>query len=591
MQTPADTASLPSDAVHPEHAADFLRLQALWSKGQRFGLLLAAVDNPEYALELRQRLGAQRPGPSLTVERDASPVDILKALEAASSAMRKPAHLVFALDKPRTTAWWQHANVLRERWAEAWQGPLLMWLSSTDLDLLAHQAPDLWNWRDGVFGFTAAQATTGAAALLSLEVGPLLVSGADADALRQRLGELAQLRVRLDDDTLTAAHVDLEQAQLHLRLGEWAQAQHLARNALSAFEAQDRPADAGRASLVLASLLHHQGQQQEALTLLHAVMRVYQELGDVRLVTITKGYIADILQANGDLDEALRIRQDDELPVYQELGDKREFAVTKGKIADILQARGQLDEALRIRREVQLPVYQELGDVRELTITKGQIADILQIRGQLDEALRVRRMEELPIYQQLGDLRSLAITKGKIADILHARGQLDEALRIHQEEELPIYQQLGDVRLVAVTKGYIGDILQDRGQLDEALRIRQQDEQPVFQLLGDIRSLAVTKGKIADILLARGQRDEALRIRREEQLPIFQQLGDVRSILVCQTNVAQAMAQRGHIEDGPEIARLLKAAHAPAQRLGLPEAAQIEAIFQKIFGRPLPPAA
>ena len=37
---------------------------------------------------------------------------------------------------------------------------------------------------------------------------------------------------------------------------------------------------------------------------------------------------------------------------------------TMGKIADILQTRGELDEALRIRREEELPVYERLGDVR-----------------------------------------------------------------------------------------------------------------------------------------------------------------------------------------------------------------------------------
>ena len=64
------------------------------------------------------------------------------------------------------------------------------------------------------------------------------------------------------------------------------------------------------------------------------------------------------------MDEALRIRREEELPVYERLGDVRERAVTLGKIADILQARGELDEALRIRREEELPVYERLGDVR-----------------------------------------------------------------------------------------------------------------------------------------------------------------------------------------------------------------------------------
>ena len=103
-----------------------------------------------------------------------------------------------------------------------------------------------------------------------------------------------------------------------------------------------------------------------------------------------------------------------------------------GKIADILQSRGDLDEALRIRREEQLPVYERLGDVRSRAVTMGKIADILQARGDLDEALRIRREEQLPVYERLGDVRARAVAIGKIADILQARGDLDEALRIRR---------------------------------------------------------------------------------------------------------------------------------------------------------------
>ncbi len=43
------------------------------------------------------------------------------------------------------------------------------------------------------------------------------------------------------------------------------------------------------------------------------------------------------------------------LPVYERLGDVRSRAVTMGQIADVLQVRGDLDEALRIRREEESP--------------------------------------------------------------------------------------------------------------------------------------------------------------------------------------------------------------------------------------------
>src|SRR5262249_41509144 len=56
------------------------------------------------------------------------------------------------------------------------------------------------------------------------------------------------------------------------------------------------------------------------------------------------------------------------------LGDVRSRAVTLGQVADILQARGELDEALRIRREEELPVYERLGDVFSMVRARGRLA-------------------------------------------------------------------------------------------------------------------------------------------------------------------------------------------------------------------------
>ena len=133
------------------------------------------------------------------------------------------------------------------------------------------------------------------------------------------------------------------------------------------------------------------------------------------------GQIADVLAARGDLDEALRIRREEELPVYEKLGDVRSRAVTMGKIADVLAARGDVDEALRIRREEQLPVYEKLGDVRSRAVTMGQIADVLAARGDLDEALRIRREEQLPVYEKLGNIRDRLVCWAKISINLLSR--------------------------------------------------------------------------------------------------------------------------------------------------------------------------
>jgi hypothetical protein len=81
-----------------------------------------------------------------------------------------------------------------------------------------------------------------------------------------------------------------------------------------------------------------------------------------------------------------------------------------GKIADVLEARGDLDKALRIRREEKLPVYQRLGG-RDLVIGRGNLALTLLIhnatgdreetRGLLCLALADARQMQLPEAQQI----------------------------------------------------------------------------------------------------------------------------------------------------------------------------------------------
>ncbi|HET9209251.1 MAG TPA: tetratricopeptide repeat protein, partial [Thermoanaerobaculia bacterium] len=152
--------------------------------------------------------------------------------------------------------------------------------------------------------------------------------------------------------------------------------------------------------------------------------------------------LSQVALRSGDLDRAAAAARD-KAKLDRSRGAERKAALATGTLADVLQARGQLDEALRIRREEELPVYERLGEARERAVTMGKIADVLHVRGELDEELRIRREEELPVYERLGDALSRAMTMGKIAALFHVRGELDEELRIRREEQLPLYERLG----------------------------------------------------------------------------------------------------------------------------------------------------
>ena len=538
--------------LHSEHSGALLRLRRLVERKQTFVLCFLTYSDRAYretaAGFLAGVLGARL---RVAIDRDVrvGTEDLFGRL--SDPAYEGPAQLIGLESWPDGLGdLLTRLNYRREAFAARCQRPVLIWIRKRDVRTVTTGAADLWAWRSGVFDFSLPE--------VSVRAEPQHVRtdrvASDRPARQQRLVELQRhLRAR---PSLKAADVELllELGDLQDSFGHAEAAEQSYSHALTAVSGTDDRRRRAMAQGRIANLLETRGDLDEALRIRREEeIPVYERLGDERSLAITRGKIADILATRGDLDEALRIRSEEQIPVYERLRDVRSLAIARGKIADILQARGDLDEALRIRREEEIPVYERIGDVRELAITRGKIADILQARGDLDEALRIRREEEIPVYERIGDVRELAITRGKIADILQARGELDEALRIRREEQIPVYERLGDVHELAITRGQIADVLETRGDLDEALRIRREEEIPVYERLGDVRSLAITRGKVADILATRGDLDEALRIRREEEIPVYERLGDVRSLAIARGKIADILQARGELDEAQRI--------------------------------------
>ena len=203
----------------------------------------------------------------------------------------------------------------------------------------------------------------------------------------------------------------------------------------------------------------HNGPFQAWLDLCERGLEVRAEPAERSNFLFTLMHVA---QNMGALDRSLAAAQDKET-VDRDRGAEREAALAAGCRADILQARGELDEALRIRQEEELPVYAKLGDVRERAVTMGRVADILQARGELDEALRIRQEEQLPVYAKLGDVRERAVTMHWIAHIYRAQGEMNQAVQILEKDALPIYARLGAHDLLR-GRQYLADLLLSRGE-------------------------------------------------------------------------------------------------------------------------------
>lgn len=134
---------------------------------------------------------------------------------------------------------------------------------------------------------------------------------------------------------------------------------------------------------------------------------------------------------------------------------RRPAAVTKGQIADVLQARGQLDEALRIRREEQLRVFEIVGDVREAAVTLLRIAaGLIEAEGlkgghhhEINEALA----EAQAISRQLGLPHGIAFVGVELPQVLLLGGLRQEENEVLLEA-VAAFKALGHVEVAKTAR-------------------------------------------------------------------------------------------------------------------------------------------
>ncbi len=488
----------PFQPTPPDEAKELSTLIRAIDFARRFSLLIVRCNEPITRDRLIQRIRESLPKLEIeTVEFEKPIRNVLDELRVGLTS-QPGAIFVTGLehsierDAPEKSPFIINLNHSRNGFGKFFNCPLVLWLPEFVVNAVAQGAPDFFSVRSGLYYFFATPDAARPAVKRHLSPEIFESFNLPLDEKRERIASIENLLS--DFRALPEEKRDLsEEAELLRRLG------------------------------VLYETI---GELEKAKSQFLEAVRLAEISGNEGLRALCFGEVADILQVRGELDAALRIRRDEQLPAFEKLGDVRERAVTLGYIADILFARGEFDSALRIHQEEELPLYEKIGDIRARAITLRQIAGILFARGDLDAALRIQLEEVLPACEKLGDLHQRAVTLVQIAGILLARGDLDSALKIHQKETLPVYEKLGDVRSRAITLGQIAFILQVRGDLDEALRIQQEEELPVYEKLGDILARAFTLTKIglifqerADFPKARSFYEESLALFKKMRLP------------------------------------------------------------------------
>jgi hypothetical protein len=203
-------------------------------------------------------------------------------------------------------------------------------------------------------------------------------------------------------------------AQVLMRQGESQKAYALLEEAAHHFDQVGSHVAFATATMVMADILRAQGALVKAQALFELALSALGSAGNSRLTVELAGRLADVLRAKGDLDGALRVRRERELPLYERLGDTQARAVTLGKIAELLEAVGAGDEASRIRHEEQVPVRERAGDADARRATELDIARRIQMH------FLPKELPSLPGVQIAVESRPAQVNAGDFVDIVPA---------------------------------------------------------------------------------------------------------------------------------------------------------------------------
>lgn len=203
----------------------------------------------------------------------------------------------------------------------------------------------------------------------------------------------------------------LYDATLNSRPEEWAK--EMVRLAVAGQE-KDIAVEVGHR---LAFRLLREYRLHEARTLCQDILMLGEDFRILTTLATAEQTLGNGATANQQIERAVQLIPVDKTALPDDL--LKESAYTLGAYADILQARGQLDEALNIRQTEQLPVYEKLGDVRSLLVGRAKLAILL---WQMDAAVNAGRIQEL-LCLALNDARRLRIPEAEqIESILEQMG-------------------------------------------------------------------------------------------------------------------------------------------------------------------------
>lgn len=226
--------------------------------------------------------------------------------------------------------------------------------------------------------------------------------------------------------------------------------------------------------------------------------------------------VASALHGAGVLEQRLTnyerslVLLEESLSIRRELGDLRAVAETLGFIGHVLLRRGDT-EAARTSLEESATVAERAGDVWVLAFARNQLGTLAGLEGDNAAALAAHDRSQA-LYREVGDWNRVASALNNVATIESRLGRTSKAVVLYREA-LEFLGSDGDTKTMAVVLNNLGLMCSETGR---GLEARGYFERciDVTMLSGDRAACSLAHANLAELLEASGESEPATRHAR-----------------------------------------------------------------------------
>ena len=316
----------------------------------------------------------------------------------------------------------------------------------------------------------------------------------------------------------------LREGEVLQLVGRWPEAEAAVRKALALAEAQASQLDVARCRTQLANILASRGDYDSAITIIDAVMPIWERLDDPSGHYEALWVLGYVLTEIGEYTRGLRqLEHTHEIAVR--LGDEGLVAKSVGYMGVLYVAISDYEMALYcLERSAEMAA--RLSDWSLLVRTRSSMGFVYMLQRQIGAAVEVFH-ELLTRAAEIGDRRSMAKLAREIGRCHQLMGDLPGALRCYALQ-LAIGLELGERRDLSVGLGFVASAYAQQGDLELAGQVGEL----AITLCDSIRLVYWScefRQDLAQLRFAQGRTREAAALN-DEALRTSQTLGTNKAV-------------------------------------------------------------